>query len=332
MPLFRLASITWPVKIIALKKAEERRDSVKLLPDPINTDEIRLSMKCQRAAPVRTLQKLAEVLSRHSHASEWIQSTVVPSLNVFRADQSTARTPGIYEPLFCLVVSGHKEVFLGGRTYKFGSGDCFLITLNLPVIGTISRASPKNPYIALCFNLRPTSLVESEGTHDAFQMGQTSAEITEAALRLARLLDHPEHIEVLAPLYERELLYRLYMGPWGPALRDVTQTHSRLSQIAKAIAWLHEHYAAEYSASVLAGIAGMSVSSMNRHFRQVTALSPLEYQKRIRLQEARRLLITRSTDVAGAGYVVGYSSATQFNREYRRLFGLPPGRDTGRKG
>ncbi len=285
------------------------------------------------------MYELAEILSRHSFASEQMEHTVIPRLSIFRADRPTIRTPGIYHPIFCLVVSGRKQMFFGEETSEYGSGDCFLVTVKLPVIGTILEASHESPYLALCIDLHHTTLAEiaikaspmsdiTKGSDCGLQAGTATTEVVDAAFRLTQLIDNSEHIDVLAPLYEQELLYRLYVGSWGRSLYAASQANSRLSQVGTAIAWLHEHYATDYAANELAKVTRMSVSTMNRHFREITAMSPLEYQKRIRLQEARRLLTSQITDVSGAGYAVGYSSPSQFNREYRRLFGAPPGRDT----
>ncbi|WP_017316180.1 AraC family transcriptional regulator [Mastigocladopsis repens] len=286
---------------------------------------------------MNTLPELAQILSRHSFASEQMEPTLMPRLSIFRADRSTTRTPAIYHPLFCLVVSGRKQVFFGEKTSEYGPGDCFLVTVDLPVVGTVLEALPENPYLALCLDLHHPTLAEiairatvtpnvTQGSDRGLQVGTATTEVIDAAFRLAQLLDNTQHIDVLAPLYEQELLYRLYVGPWGRSLYAASQASSRLSQVGRAIAWLHEHYATDYTADELAKIAGMSVSTLNRHFREITAMSPLEYQKCIRLQEARRLLASQVTDVAGTGYAVGYSSPSQFNREYRRLFGESPGR------
>jgi AraC-like DNA-binding protein len=287
------------------------------------------------------MHELAQILSRHSFASEQMQSTVVPRLSIFRADHPTTRTPAIYHPLFCLVVSGRKQVFFGEKTSEYEPGDCFLVTVNLPVVGNILQALPEHPYLALCLDLHHTTLAEiairtpvvsntTPGSDRGLQAGTATTEVIDAALRLTQLLDNAQHIDVLAPLYEQELLYRLYVGPWGRSLLAASQANSRLSQVGRAIAWLHEHYATDYTADELARIAGMSISTMNRHFREITAMSPLEYQKCIRLQEARRLLASQLTDVSSTGYAVGYSSPSQFNREYSRLFGEPPGRHASR--
>lgn len=291
---------------------------------------------------MKRMNELAKILSRHSFASEQARRTAVPRLSIFQTDRPTTRTPAIYQPLFCLVVSGRKQVFFGERTTQYGPGDCFLVTVNLPVIGTILQADPDNPYRALCIDLHSTTLAAisvrasvapdiTRGSNQGLQGGTATTEVVDAVFRLAQLLDNPEHIDVLSPLYEQELLYRLYVGAWGRSLCAASQAHSRLSQVSRAIAWLHEHYATDFAAEALARVAGgMSVSTMNRYFRDITAMSPLEYQKRIRLQEARRLLTSRVIDVSGAAYAVGYSSPSQFNREYRRLFGAPPGLDASR--
>jgi AraC-like DNA-binding protein len=282
------------------------------------------------------LQELAAILGRNSIANNEMQLTPVPRLSIFRADEPTTPTPAVYRPIFCLVVSGRKQVFFGSQSTQYGAGECFLVTVDLPVSGTILQASRENPYLALCLELDGPTLATIavrariqtfDGPADprALQADTATVEVADAALRLGRLLDNPQDIDLLAPLYEQELLSRLFRGPWGPSLHAVSQGSSRMSQIGRAITWLHKHYSATFEAKALAeATGGMSVSTLNRHFRAITAMSPLEYQKQLRLQEARRLLTNRETGVAGAAYAVGYASPSQFIREYRRLFGAPP--------
>lgn len=286
------------------------------------------------------LGELAEILSRHSVASDQLQPTALPRFTIFRADGPTARSPGIYRPLICLVIAGEKEVFLGGKITRFRSGDCFLITVDLPVIGTVLKATPQSPYLAFCLDLHLPTLAAIEMKHSEFsnkplsplssglESGVATAEVLDSALRLVRLLDNQDDIAQLAALYEQELIFRLYSGRWGSSLRAASHGNSQLSRVSRAIAWLHERYAVEFSADQLAQYSGMGVSTLNRHFREVTSMSPLEYQKRIRLQEARRLLKSGLVDASRAAFAVGYSSASQFSREYKRLFGCTPAGDT----
>lgn len=291
--------------------------------------------------PLHALSEMSEIAARHATAAPHVQTLPVPRLGLFCADKPTVPTPTIYEPMLCLVISGRKRGFVGRETIEYNTGDALLVTVDLPIVGEVIEADPSAPYLSLVLELnRPTLasiLLECEADvdgdrerMDGFRIGRASPEVLDAALRLLRLLDRPQDIPVLAPLTERELLYRLMTGPTGNALRQIARADSRMSQVTRAVSWLRQNYTHDYSANELAEIASMSVASLNRHFRSVTAMSPLEYQKRIRLQEARRLLYTSQADVAGVGYAVGYGSASQFTREYRRLFGESPGRDAER--
>jgi AraC-like DNA-binding protein len=197
----------------------------------------------------------------------------------------------------------------------------------------------ETPSLAMGLVLRPAAiaplLLETPAdrrTADAVAMttGDASVELLDAVLRLLRLLDSPLDAPVLAPLIEREILWRLLTGPHGPVVRQIGLADSALTHIGRAIRWIRENYAEPVRMADLARLAGMSQSAFHRHFRAITSMSPLQFQKRIRLQEARSLLLGRPDDVAGVGHLVGYDSPTQFNREYRRLFGAPPGRDAAR--
>lgn len=289
--------------------------------------------------------EMNEIAARHAKPAPHVQTLPVPRLGLFSADRPTFQTPTIYEPMLCLVINGRKRCFVGQETIEYTTGDALIVTVDLPVVGEVIGADPSSPYRALILELhRPTLasiLLECEADAiddepyqeqqmDGFRLSSATSEVLDAALRLLRLLDRPRDIPALAPLTERDLLYRLMTGPAGSALRQVARADSRMSQVTRAVSWLRQNYACEYNANRLAKIASMSVASLNRHFRTITAMSPLEYQKRVRLQEARRLLYASERDVAGVGYEVGYGSASQFSREYRRLFGDSPGRDAER--
>jgi AraC-like DNA-binding protein len=295
----------------------------------------------EAGAGAGVLAELREIIGRHTTVASGVQETSVPQLGLFRADQPSMPTPNVYDAMLCLVVAGRKRGFICRQTVEYVAGDALLITVDLPVVGTILEADPERPYLAVNIRLhRPTVaavVLESEPTSisgDDRELGmrvaRASPEVLDATLRLVRLLDHPRDIAVLAPLVEREILYRLLMGPWGRTLLEISRAESRLSQVSRAVEWLRTNYADDFSAEALARVATMSVSSLNRHFRAVTAMSPLEYQKQIRLQEARRRLLVGADDVTGVGYAVGYRSVSQFTREYRRQFGEPPGRDAER--
>jgi AraC-like DNA-binding protein len=239
------------------------------------------------------------------------------------------------EPLLVVMAQGGKRLLLGDRMFEYRAGQCLVVTTNLPVTGQFVET----PSLAMGLVLRPAAiaplLLETPAdrrTADAVAMrtGDASVELLDAVLRLLRLLDSPLDAPVLAPLIEREILWRLLTGPHGPVVRQIGLADSALTHIGRAIRWIRENYAEPVRMADLARLAGMSQSAFHRHFRAITSMSPLQFQKRIRLQEARSLLLGRPDDVAGVGHLVGYDSPTQFNREYRRLFGAPPGRDAAR--
>jgi AraC-like DNA-binding protein len=242
--------------------------------------------------------------------------------------------PGIFEPMLCLVLQGAKEVTIGTRKLRYDRACCFVASLDLPASGRIVQASPEKPYMSATLKLDRKGLAEllpdvpaRNGQDGAgFAVGPVTPALVDAWWRLLQLLNAPSDIPVLAPLIEREILYRLLAGPHGNVLRQIVGADARLGQIHQAITWIRSHYDEPMRIDRLAKLAGMSAASFHRHFKAVTAMSPLQYQKRLRLQHARRLLITNE-DAARAGYAVGYESASQFSREYARLFGSPPARD-----
>jgi AraC-like DNA-binding protein len=243
------------------------------------------------------------------------------------------------EPLLVVLAQGGKQLLLGEQLFSYRAGDCLVVTADLPVTGHFHDATPQHPALGLGFVLRPAAIApllleappepRSRPTA-AMATGEAGPELLDALVRLVRLLDHPTDAPVLAPLIEQEILWRLLTGPHGGMVRQIGLADSELSHVSRAIRWIRENYAEPMRVEDLARLAGMSTSAFHRHFRAVTAMSPLQFQKRIRLQEARSLLVARPNDVAGVGHLVGYDSPTQFSREYRRLFGAPPGQDATR--
>jgi AraC-like DNA-binding protein len=255
----------------------------------------------------------------------------------------TAETEhSLTEPLFVVLAQGGKRLMLGDRVYEYRAGECLLVTTDLPVTGHFIGASPAEPALGMGLALRPAAIAPLllEATADrrsrattgppAIATGAVGPELLDAVVRLLRLLDHPADIPVLAPLVEREILWRLLTGRHGGVLRQIGLADSGLAHVNRAIRWLRENYAEPVRIEELARMAGMSASAFHRHFRAVTTMSPLQFQKRIRLQEARALLVVGADDIAGVGHLVGYDSPSQFNREYRRMFGAPPGQDAAR--
>lgn len=265
--------------------------------------------------------------------------TAIPRVSLLRVDAPPAPVPGVYEPLYGLVLSGRKRVQFGGSVLELRPGDGFLVTVAQPVIGTILEAGPDCPYLTLTLKLDLAALASIELATEpgpapdsgaGFRISPASPDTLDAVARLARMLDRPADIPVLAPLVERELLYRLMTGPLGAPLRAILRSDDPMHRIAGAVVWLREHFREEYRAEQLAKAARMSISTLNRHFRAVTSMSPLEYQKHLRLQDARSRLLADGSDVGAVGRAVGYSNPSQFSREYRRLFGTSPGRDAAR--
>ncbi len=248
---------------------------------------------------------------------------------------STAPDHSLTEPLLVVMAQGGKRLLLGNEVFEYHAGQFLVVTTSLPVTGHFMDATEQAPALALGIILRPAAIAPllldgpvAQSSHTpAIATGTAGPELLDAAARLLRLLDHPADAPVLAPLIEREILWRLITGPHGGVIRQIGLADSGLSHIDRSIRWIRDNYAEPMRIADLARSAQMSESAFHRHFRAVTTLSPLQFQKRIRLQQARSLLVAHPGDIAGVGHTVGYDSPTQFNREYRRMFGTPPGRD-----
>ena len=243
-------------------------------------------------------------------------------------------------PCFALVAQGAKRLILGDEVFDYGVGDCLVVSLDLPVVSLVTAATPEQPHLGLGMAIDSNALRDvlgriklsaapAAGTDNVrgVAVQQASPALLDAVLRLLRLLDHPDDITGLAPLIEQEILYLLLTGPYGPRLLRIAASDSPGNRIAKAIAWLRQHYRQPLRIEALASHVGMSQSSLHHHFSAMAAMTPMQYQKRLRLHEARRLLLVDGLDVATAGYQVGYQTPSQFSREYRRLYGLAPMHD-----
>jgi AraC-like DNA-binding protein len=281
------------------------------------------------------LSQLCSLARRHVDGRR--TSTPIPRVAIHQARGATRPMPGVFEPMLCVVLQGAKEVMIGERRLRYDPASYFIASLELPASGRVVEASPERPYIALSLALDREGLaallpevpVMADDPGTAFAVSPVTPQLLDPWLRFLALLDAPRDIPVLAPLLEREILYRLLQGPHGGVLRQIARADSRLCQVRNALAWIRIHYDQPLRIDALARMAGMSVASFHRHFKAATAMSPLRYQKSLRLQHARRLLIANE-DAARAGYAVGYESASQFSREYARLFGAPPARDAVR--
>jgi AraC-like DNA-binding protein len=249
----------------------------------------------------------------------------------------TGSMPGMYEPMICIVLQGAKQVMIGDRVLDYGAGDQLIASIELPVTGCVVKASADKPYIVVSMTLNQDAVTtllsdmppRAEEQTLGFAVGAVPPRLLDGWARLLGLFETPEDVPVLAPMLEREILYRILQGPQGGLLRQAAMADSRLSQVRAAIGWIRTHFDKSLRVEALADIAGMSLASFHRHFKAATAMSPLQYQKSLRLHQARRLLIA-SADASRAAYSVGYESASQFSREYARMFGCPPARDAER--
>ena len=285
------------------------------------------------------MSELRELLARHCHAE--LTPTIVPGLTLTRSAVPTEPSSAIYYPLLCVIAQGRKRVFLGDEAFRYDPASYLVASADLPVSGQVIEA----PYLGLTLALDPGRLAalmldlppaaaaaggSGPSVTRAMAVNALGDDLLDPLVRLLRLLDQPGDVGVLAPLVEREILYRLLLGPRGAMLRQLALPASRLSQVRRSIELIRRRYDGPLRVTELAREAGMSAPSFHRHFRAVTNLSPLQFQKSVRLQEARRRLLSGDTDAARVGFDVGYESASQFSREYRRQFGAPPGRDTAR--
>ena len=290
--------------------------------------------------PLSTLrQPLIERLDRHLPGDGQHPVPGLPSLTVYRSSELTGQVCGVYEPCVALILQGSKQVVLGGETLVYDAQHYLVSSLDLPAVATLLEASAERPYLSLALRLdqREIAGLLLSGAlpalppppRDARAMatGALTAPLLDAVGRLVGLLDAPADIPALAPLVQREIFYRLLAGELGGRLRQMAAVGGQGHQIGQAIAWLRSHYAEPLRVEELAREVRMSLSSFHHHFKALTALSPLQFQKQLRLTEARRLMLVEHLDAATAAYRVGYESASQFSREYSRQFGAPPSRD-----
>lgn len=260
--------------------------------------------------------------------------TPIPGLTIVRATGRSELDYAISRPLVCLVVQGTKQVTMGGQSFGLGAGDTLLITADVPTVSQITSASAGEPYLSLIMDLDPAVIAElatemravQETNHAPIRIEPTDREVADAALRLMRLLERPSSRPVLQAQLVRELHYWLLAGRHGSAIRRLGLPEGQVQRVARAVALLRTEYARRLPIAHLAGVAGMSPSSFYEHFRAVTSLTPLQFQKQLRLIEARRLMM-EGARASHAAYTVGYESVQQFTREYGRMFGLPPVRD-----
>jgi AraC-like DNA-binding protein len=265
-------------------------------------------------------------------------ATAVPGLTLLRLSAPCRPMHALHRPALCLIAQGAKQLLLADELYAYDATTYLVVAQDLPVMAQVVQASEQSPYLCVRLDLDPADLaqcvadwspaaVASERSSRGLFVGGTQTALLDPLLRLVRLLEAPHDIAALAPLAVREIIYRLLAGPEGWRLAQLGLRGSQARRIAQAIAWLREHPAEPLRVEALARSVHMSASSLHHHFKAVTAMSPLQYQKRLRLYEARRLLLAGAVDAATAAFQVGYQSPSQFSREYSRLFGAPPARD-----
>jgi AraC-like DNA-binding protein len=279
-----------------------------------------------------TLEEIRGLIARHAGGERL--SVTMPSMILRSLDAPTPPSGALFPPAFALVAQGEKRAVLGDRVYRYGTGDFLVVPVDLPIVAQIVHATPDRPYQAFAMALRPTAIADlllhgrqAPATPAGLTISKASPPLLDPIVRLLRLLDAPKDIGVLAPMLEREILWRLINSEQGWAVRQIGLAESKLTQISRAIRWMREHVSENVSVEDLADIACMSQATFHRHFRAVTGMSPIQYQKRVRQQEARARLIARSADVATVGASVGYADPSQFSRDYSRMFGAPPSRD-----
>jgi AraC-like DNA-binding protein len=277
---------------------------------------------------------LSSLVMRHA-TGPGAHQTALPALQILRADAPYARVHSMHKPALCHIVQGTKVVSVGDARLRYGAGQFLFSSVELPVAGEVVEATRARPYLVLALDVDPSlvfELVTATGLGSQPARGASAPGIlvgrdpavSEAFTRLVRCLDDPRDTEVVAPLVTRELVYRLLRGPHAEAVRAIGIADGQTQRIARVIAHLKRTFADDHSTSQLAALAGMSVSSFHAHFRKITRLTPLQYQKELQLHEARRLLRSTAISASEAAYRVGYESASQFSREYARHFGLPP--------
>ncbi|HCG6402089.1 TPA: AraC family transcriptional regulator [Vibrio parahaemolyticus] len=282
-------------------------------------------------------QKLAKLIERWTgNANQY--DTPISGLRFSRWTTPTPPTSYTHNPSICLITQGRKRVLLGEESFIYDANHFLISSVDLPIIANIIEASEEQPYLGLIMELDLTEIsqlivdselafTQSKEAQKGIAVGELSESLLDAFVRLAELLDEGQNIKILAPIIKREIFYRLLMSEQGTRLHQIVTAGSHSHQIAKAIDWLKNNFVKPLSVGDLASFTGMSKSSFYTHFRSMTSMTPLQFQKKLRLSEARRLMLTENLDAMAATFKVGYESPSQFSREYSRLFGAPPSKD-----
>lgn len=282
-------------------------------------------------------QQMQELRALAAGAENRRTETGIPRVAMVQGEVPEHLLAAVYDPMVNLILTGSKTMTIGDRTFHYDPATYFVMSVDLPAVGAVHPAATGEPYLAVSLTLDPAIVaalirdlpvrVCSTLLGSGFSVAPVNGELLDAWIRMLRLMERPDEIAVLAPAYEREILFRVLQGPLGWMLRDIASPDTALSRISVAINWIRRNFTEQIKVEALAEMAAFSVSAFHRHFKAVTALSPLQYQKRLRLLHARSQLISGQGSATSIAFSVGYESPNQFSREYARLFGLPPSRD-----
>lgn len=292
---------------------------------------------CQTAAMTTALfDELRTLIQKHADADSK-PNRLLPSVILVSESAPTLPCQVVLEPVFALIAQGAKRVEIGTQVFDYHTGQFLIVAVDLPVSAYVVEATPEQPYLGFGLLFKPEAitklLLESGSPRKVSEnppgitFSEPSNDLLDAVVRLLRLLDRPSDVPILAASLEREVLWRLINGPQGAMVRQIGLDGSRMAQISQAVRWLRSHFSEKFRVADLALVAGMSVTSLHRHFRNITSMTPIQYQKQLRLYAARTRLMTTGEDVSEVGFAVGYESPSQFSREYRRMFGKSPGQD-----
>jgi AraC-like DNA-binding protein len=283
------------------------------------------------------IRELAQLIEQYA-GTDGLHTTAIPRLILYRASQLEEPMHAVYEPAVCIVAQGRKQSIAGEEVYIYDAEKYLVVSVGIPAVGRILEASPDRPFLCMAVSLDPAAIgalmLESdmeragrEQPGSALSVSALEPGLLDACIRMLRLLGSPRDIPVLAPLAEKEILYRLLRGDQATRMSQIACAENRLQDVNRAINWIKRNFRAAFSVEALASEARMSASALHQYFKTVTGTSPLQFQKHLRLLEARRLMLSKAVDAAVAAHAVGYESPSQFSREYRRLFGAPPVRD-----
>lgn len=282
-------------------------------------------------------QQMQELRALAAGAENRRTETGIPRVAMVQGEIPEHLLAAVYDPMVNLILTGSKTMTIGDRTLHYDPATYFVMSVDLPAVGAVHPAATGEAYLAVSLTLDPAIVaalirdlpvrVGSTLLGSGFSVAPVNGELLDAWIRMLRLMERPDEIAVLAPAYEREIMFRVLQGPLGWMLRDIASPDTALSRISVAINWIRRNFTEQIKVEALAEMAAFSVSAFHRHFKAVTALSPLQYQKRLRLLHARSQLISGQGSATSIAFSVGYESPNQFSREYARLFGLPPSRD-----